>query len=49
MNLLNDIKDSKEADVTEVTFKPFLGTFAQEINEQMGIKDDRKPAKTYWY
>ena len=45
----NTLKDTKESDVTEVTFEPKLCTFEEEINNEMGIKEDRKPAKTYWY
>lgn len=42
-------KDTRENEVTKVTFKPKLMTFETEIMEAMGIREDRKPAKTYWY
>lgn len=42
-------KDTKDDELKEVTFKPRLCTFEQDIMEVMGIKEDRKPAKTYWY
>ncbi|XP_064618873.1 large ribosomal subunit protein uL24m-like [Lineus longissimus] len=45
----NAEKDTKPDEVIKVTFEPKLKTFEQEIMEEMGIKEDRKPAKTYWY
>ncbi|KAL7632274.1 UNVERIFIED_CONTAM: hypothetical protein RMT77_017379 [Armadillidium vulgare] len=42
-------KDSRESEVTAVTFQPYLGTFAMEIMEKMGIEEHRIPAKSYWY
>ena len=45
----NKEKDTPEAVLKEVTFKPKLCTFEQEIMEKMGIKEDRKPARTFWY
>lgn len=42
-------KDTLADDVSEVTFQPKLQTFEMDIMEQMGIKEDRIPAKTYWY
>lgn len=42
-------KDTKADDVAEVTFEPKLRTFEMEIMEDMGLKDDRIPAKSYWY
>lgn len=33
----------------QITFKPKLATFEMEIMESMGIKEDRVPAKSYWY
>jgi large subunit ribosomal protein L24 len=41
--------DTKEDELTEVTFKPKLCTFEQDIMNIMGIKEPRKRAKTYWY
>lgn len=42
-------KDTLADDVAEVTFEPKLQTFEMDIMEKMGIKEDRIPAKTYWY
>lgn len=42
-------KDTPAKAVEEITYKPKLKTFEQEIMEEMGIKEDRKPSKTHWY
>lgn len=42
-------KDTKANDVAEVTFQPKLKTFEMDIMDEMGIKEDRVPAKSYWY
>ncbi|KFM80714.1 putative 39S ribosomal protein L24, mitochondrial, partial [Stegodyphus mimosarum] len=42
-------KDTPAKAVEEITFKPKLMTFEQEIMKQMGIKEHRVPIKTYWY
>ncbi|XP_046370699.2 probable 39S ribosomal protein L24, mitochondrial [Haliotis rufescens] len=42
-------KDTKDKELKKITFKPRLSTFEQDIMEKMGIKEDREPAKTYWY
>lgn len=42
-------KDTKAAEVEKVTFFPKLRTFEMDIMETMGIQEDRKPTKTYWY
>jgi len=42
-------KDTNAPEVTAITFEPALKTFEMDIMEQMGIKEDRVPAKTYWY
>ncbi|KAG8271857.1 39S ribosomal protein L24, mitochondrial [Homalodisca vitripennis] len=42
-------KDTKSADVNEVTFSPALETFEMAIAKQEGIKDERIPAQTFWY
>ena len=39
----------KEKDVLDVTFKPKIMSFEEEIMDAMGIKEHRKRAKTYWY
>lgn len=43
------VKDTAANDVAEVTFEPQLKTFEMDIMEKMGIKEDRIPAKSYWY
>lgn len=45
----NPLKDTTAADASAVTFSPALKTFEMDIADQMGIKEDRIPAKTYWY
>ncbi|XP_044745374.1 probable 39S ribosomal protein L24, mitochondrial [Coccinella septempunctata] len=42
-------KDTLSAEVDKITFEPKLCTFEMEIMEKMGIKEDRVPAKSYWY
>lgn len=42
-------KDTKAKDVEKITYKPKLLTFEQEIMQDMGIKEDNEPCKTYWY
>lgn len=42
-------KDTIAAEAEKITFYPKLKTFEMEIMDEMGIKDDRVPAKTYWY
>lgn len=42
-------KDTTADIVKEITFQPSLTTFEMEIMENMGIKEDRIPPKTYWY
>ncbi|XP_063394565.1 large ribosomal subunit protein uL24m [Cydia fagiglandana] len=47
--LENDEKDTKTDAVTKITFQPRLATFEMDVMESMGIKEDRVPARTYWY
>jgi len=42
-------KDTKAGPASAITFKPTLKTFEMDIMEEFGIKEDRTPAKTYWY
>uniref|UniRef100_A0A336MLY7 Large ribosomal subunit protein uL24m n=1 Tax=Culicoides sonorensis TaxID=179676 RepID=A0A336MLY7_CULSO len=42
-------KDTKAEDASAITFVPTLETFEMNIMREMGIKEDREPAKTYWY
>jgi len=46
---LESEKDTAEADVKEITFSPLLKTFDMDIMDDMGIKEDRVAARTYWY
>uniref|UniRef100_A0A2H1WJ43 Large ribosomal subunit protein uL24m n=1 Tax=Spodoptera frugiperda TaxID=7108 RepID=A0A2H1WJ43_SPOFR len=42
-------KDTTADAAVKVTFAPKLKTFEMDIMEEMGIKEDRVPAKSYWY
>ena len=42
-------KDTTEAAVMRVSFEPKMKTFEQDIFDQMGIKEQRQKAPTYWY
>jgi large subunit ribosomal protein L24 len=42
-------KDTTADDLSKITFKPSLCTFDMEIMQKMGIKEERVPAKTFWY
>jgi len=42
-------KDSTEEEVMEETFRPRLRTFNEDIMKVMGIKEDKKWPKYYWY
>lgn len=42
-------KDTTADVIKEITFKPNLRTFEMDIMENMGIKEDRVPPKSYWY
>lgn len=42
-------KDTPAAEVEKITFEPKLCTFEMEIMDNMGIKEDRIPPKSYWY
>ncbi|GFO05267.1 mitochondrial ribosomal protein l24 [Plakobranchus ocellatus] len=41
--------DTKEKELTKVTFKPKAVTFEADIMESMGIKEDRKRAPNFYY
>ena len=41
--------DTLESDVLEMTYKPVLRTFTEDILQMHGIKDKRVRAKTFWY
>lgn len=47
--ILESDKDTTEDDLKEITFSPLLKTFEMDVMDDMGIKEDRVPAKTYWY
>uniref|UniRef100_A0A6M2DC54 Large ribosomal subunit protein uL24m n=1 Tax=Xenopsylla cheopis TaxID=163159 RepID=A0A6M2DC54_XENCH len=42
-------KDTDAKLVSSITFQPELKTFEMDIMDKMGIKEDRVPAKSYWY
>ncbi|KAL0279557.1 UNVERIFIED_CONTAM: hypothetical protein PYX00_001089 [Menopon gallinae] len=42
-------KDTVDAAMCKVTFVPKLKTFEMDLMDEYGIKEDRIPAKTYWY
>lgn len=42
-------KDTVAEDAEKITFYPKLKTFEMDIMDEMGIKEDRVPTKTYWY
>ncbi|XP_064104172.1 large ribosomal subunit protein uL24m-like [Macrobrachium nipponense] len=42
-------KDTKEKELTQITFEPSHRTFEMDIMDKMGIKEDRVPRKTFWY
>jgi len=45
----NKHKDTAAKDVESVTFVPKLATFEMDIMQNMGIKEDRVPKKSWWY
>lgn len=42
-------KDTKAPEAESITFYPKLKTFEMDIMDEMGITEDRVPAKTFWY
>lgn len=42
-------KDTIASVVEAITYQPALKTFEMDIMEQMGIKEERIPKKTFWY
>ena len=42
-------KDTAADAVKEITFQPKLKTFEMDVMDEMGIQEDRIPAKSYWY
>lgn len=48
-SLIEQPKDTTTEDLQVITFEPKLKTFEMEIMEEMGIREDRTPCKTYWY
>ncbi|XP_005991715.1 large ribosomal subunit protein uL24m [Latimeria chalumnae] len=42
-------KDTAVDDALDKTFKPSLKTFEEEIMENIGIVETRRPKKSYWY
>ena len=46
---LNKEKDTPPNMVEEITYEPRLATFEMDILDRMGIKEDRRAARTWWY
>lgn len=46
---LEQEKDTKEKELTRITFEPALKTFEMDVAEKMGIQEDRVPRKSFWY
>jgi len=42
-------KDTPAKIVEKITFTPKLCTFEMDVMEEMGIKEDRDPKKSFWY
>jgi len=42
-------KDTSAEELTKITFIPKLSTFEMDIMDEMGIKEERVPHRTYWY
>ena len=47
--ILNKDKDTAPAVVEDITYEPKLATFEMDVMDQMGIKEERIPRKTWWY
>jgi len=45
----NEHKDTPVKEMTVMTYQGVLGTFEMDVMDEMGIKEDRVPKKTYWY
>lgn len=45
----NEKKDTVAAELEKVTFMPEMKTFEMSIMDEHGVKEDRVPAKFYWY
>ena len=45
----NPYKDTIPRVVTDITYEPKLATFEMDIMQEMGIKEERIPKKTWWY
>ncbi|CAG5130252.1 unnamed protein product, partial [Candidula unifasciata] len=46
---IEQIWDTKEKELTKVTFQPVASSFEQDIMNSMGIKEDRKRAPKFYY
>ena len=42
-------RDTKEDDLTIISFKPSLKTFEMDVADSMGIELGKPPAETHWY
>jgi len=45
----NNKTDTTEKQLKTPTYKPNLKTFEQDIMDSMGIVENKKRGKTYWY
>lgn len=45
----NKTKDTPAKDVEEITYIPKPCTFDMDVMNVMGIVENRKPTRTYWY
>lgn len=42
-------KDTSPEDTLENTYVPSLKTLEEEVMEKMGIQENRRPRRSYWY
>ncbi len=45
----NKTKDTEPRVVEDITYEPRLATFEMDVMASMGIHENRKPKKSYWY
>ncbi|XP_064607914.1 large ribosomal subunit protein uL24m-like [Liolophura sinensis] len=45
----NEAKDTTAKVLKKITYEPKLCSFEADIMEKFGIKEERKPAPTFWY
>jgi len=47
--IANKTKDTVPSVVEDITFEPKLATFEMDIMEEMGIREERRPRRSWWY